>query len=240
MDYAKLIEHPDKDKIISKLLEGVLPKDVQNWLKGKYPDKKNLVLPINMMDEFIKSNFTNYQDQFNKDLAILKNESRMEMELKVSSSLLNNKTYQERMIEYADKKIDIEKTYESMIHMAMDRAIQVFDKIQENPSSAKPDYVLVKWFETIFNGLEKFDKHKNSAPEQIINNNYTIQYFDKTNAFYQEIIREILADLDPDTSLRLMDKINAKFRSLQSPDEKQINIDEQLSEVKLLAETIKG
>jgi len=32
----KILEHPDKDEIISKLVIGITPKDIHDWLSAKY------------------------------------------------------------------------------------------------------------------------------------------------------------------------------------------------------------
>ena len=34
--YKKILEHPDKDEIINKLVIGQSLNDIHDWLKGKY------------------------------------------------------------------------------------------------------------------------------------------------------------------------------------------------------------
>ena len=36
VDFSKVLDHPDQDEIISKLMAGVTPKDINEWLKLKY------------------------------------------------------------------------------------------------------------------------------------------------------------------------------------------------------------
>lgn len=240
MDFSIILDHPDKDSIISKLMTGVDPKDIYQWLKLKYTDKsqKHLLISIKLLQDFSKSQYTNFFTQFSDDLTLIKEDK---LDKKISESLFNNKTYRERLNEYAEKKINIEEVYMNAIHIMTDRIIQVFDKIQENPGGTKNDYALIKWFEVLQNAVEKYDKHKNVAPDQIIQNNYTIQYIDQTNAIFAEAFRETLAEMDPEASLQLMEKFSEKLRKLKKPmEEKPVSIDSQLEEVQVLKQFIVG
>lgn len=240
MDFSAILSHPDKDDIISKLMTGVDPKDINQWLKIKYTDKsqKHLHISIKLLQDFSKSQYTNFFTQFTDDLAAVKEDK---LDRRVSESLLNNKTYRERLIEYADKKLDIEEVYINAVHIMTDRIIQVFDKIQENPGNTKTDYALIKWFEVLQNAVEKYDKHKNVAPDQVIQHNYTIQYIDQTNAIFAEVFRETLAEIDPEAALRLQDKFAEKLKKLKAPmEDKQASVDTQLEEAKVLKQFILG
>lgn len=240
MDFSSILQHPDKDEIISKLMTGVDPKDVNQWLKLKYTDKsqKHLHISIKLLLDFSKSQYTNFFTQFTDDLASVKEDK---LDQKMAESLLNNKTYRDRLNEYADKKINIEEVYVNAIHIMTDRIIQVFDKIQENPGGTKADYALIKWFEVLQNAVEKYDKHKNVAPDQIIQHNFTVQYIDQTNAIFAEVFRETLAEVDPELSLLLMEKFTEKLKRLKPPPEdKPLTIDAQLEEAKILKQFITG
>lgn len=241
MDFSTILEHPERDTIISKLLNGTDPKEVNQWLKLKYTDKdqKHLHLSIKILQDFAKSNYVNYFDQFNKDLAIVKDQGKLDK--KMADSLLNNKSYQDRLNEYAEKKIDVEKFYTESIKIVTDRAIQVFDKIQENPGGFKGDYVLIKWFEVLFNALEKYDRRANNIPDQIIQHNYNIQYADQTNAIYQDVLREVFAELDPEVTFRIMDKLKEKLEGLKQPSEiKALPLEGELQEAQMLNQFIKS
>jgi len=218
-DFSRIMEHPDKDEIVSKVMTGVPPKDIVQWLKLKYPDKEqsHLRLPATLLQELSDGPFMDYYNQFNNDLALVKKGQSSKLNKKLAESLVNNKTYAERLQEIAEEEINLKKIMANNILIMQDRAIQVFDTIQENPKGYKADYALIKWFDTLFNAMEKYDKHANNAPDQIIQHNITVQTVEQHTAILQEAIRETLAEMDVVYSMSFMDKLGKKLEELQGP-----------------------
>lgn len=218
MDFSRIIEHPLSEEIVDKLVHGVKPKDVSDWLKLKFPEKdqSHLRLPAKLLKDFADSSLDLYET-LRQDIHKAKTDENMER--KVTSALRNNKTYQERMVEIADEEIDIKKIVQEVAFMIRERAIQVFDKIQENPSNTKPDHVLIKWFEVLLNSLEKVDKIVHNSPDQIIQHNVTVQVMDQYMDVLQGAVRETLEELDSETAFIFMDKLNQKMDNLELPEE---------------------
>lgn len=240
MDFSSILSHPLKEEILAKLLGGTPPKDISNWLRLKYSgkDESHLKLSTKVLQEFAKSQYADYYKQFSEDLTATKNGESDKIDKKISASLLNNKTYQERLNELADTEINMKKMMLGTIMMIQDRSIQIFDKIQENPGSiGKAEYALIKWVEQLFTGLEKYDKIVNQSPDQIIQHNYTVQYVDQTNALIQEAIREVICEFDPDLANRFMDRLAEKLEAIRPIVEATpMSPNEKLTEAKLLNE----
>lgn len=59
----KIIDHPDKDEIISKLVIGVSAHDVHEWLQVKYTNISEIKFVIS--EKSIKSFQENYLDIYN-------------------------------------------------------------------------------------------------------------------------------------------------------------------------------
>jgi hypothetical protein len=243
MDFSKILAHPDKDEIISKLVNGVKTKDVSDWLKLKYPnnDQAHLKLSSKMLKEFVDNNLDLYNTLKN-DVADVKAGNKQDK--KIAESLLNNKTYKERLNQLADDDIDIKRIMNEVIFLIRERIEQYFDKVQENPGNLKPDYGLIKWFEVLLNATEKFDKIVNKAPDQVIQHNITMQAMDQHTAIFQDVIREVLAELDSEAAFLFMDKIREKLEKLSPPEaEKPFTQEKRLAEAKILmtqAESIKN
>jgi hypothetical protein len=233
-DFSKLLAHPDKDEIISKIITGQVPKNIADWLKLKYPgkDQGHLRLPMALLKEFVDKGALDMAAQFQADLNGVVSGKEM------SASLKNNKTYQERLVELADKEIDIKTMITETLLMIRARAEQVFDIIQENPRSWKPDYVMIKYFEILFNSIEKCDKIINNKPDQVVQHNITMQVMESNIAIFQEAIRETAAEIDPEIAFIFIDKLTAKMKSLQEPAPNFITQDKRLVEAQVLNTTI--
>ena len=52
--YSKIIDHPEKDKIISRLISGDTPKSISDYLQIKYngPDEAHLRLAQSLLKDF--------------------------------------------------------------------------------------------------------------------------------------------------------------------------------------------
>ncbi len=238
-DYSNIVDHPDRDEIISKLLTGTTPKDISNWLKLKYPKEKHLHITIKLLKEFSNSQYTDYYSQYKKDLATTKQGGKLNKNL--ASAVHNNKTYQERINEVAAKgveELDVAEMMKNSLIAMTERAIQVFDRIQENPRVTKHDYALIKWFDLVFNALEKYDRKVNEAPDQIIQHNITMQVMDESLIIIQDTIREVLSEMDPELALEVTEKLTNRLAKLKPPAEPVDNIDKRLKEAHVIKQEI--
>jgi hypothetical protein len=237
VDFSKLLDHPDKDEIISKLITGIAPKDVNEWLKLKYAkdEEKHLHLSVKLLKDFKDGHLDLYNDLRND---IAKVESGQPLQKAIAKSLQNNKTYQERLNEYADKEVDIKKLLANMIFVGTDRIEQLFDKIQQDPLSHKADYALLKWLEGLSRLLDQWGKMVLNTPDQIIQHNVTVEKVGEYSHILQSAVRETLAEIDPDIANLFLEKLNVKLEALQSPDMQPIPLEKRLKDVQILSTKI--
>ena len=245
VDFSTLTEHPDKEEIISKIVNGSDAREINQWLKLKYPlkEQKHLVLSIKLLQEFSKSQYNDYYQQYTQQITTAV-QSGQPLEKKISDSLLNNKTFKERLSEHAEKEINVRDRFLMVDLLIRTRVEQLFDKIQENPNLNKQDYVMLKYCEQWLNMLDKYDKSQNNRPDQIIQHNYTVQYMNQTSIAIQDGLREALSELDPEVALLVMSKISEKLESIVPPPELAATVvnqspDQKLSDILKLEAAIK-
>jgi len=234
-DFSKILSHPNKDEIISKLMTGIRSKDVADWLKLKYPEKEqsHLRLSAALLKEFADNDgVMDLNKQIQQDISGIKNGQNLNKE--IAASLRNNKTYRERINELADNEIDLKKTLTKLIFLMESRVEQYFDKMQENPSNLKPDYGLIKWFEVLINALEKANKIINEAPDMVVQHNINIQATQQYTIFLQDAIRETCAEVDPQMAFLFMEKMNEKMPMLEEPKPQTVSIEKRINEVQIL------
>lgn len=217
-DFSLVTDHPDYEEIVSKIATGTNPKDIIQWLRIKYSDKeqKHLQLNSKLLQEFIDKH-VDLDAHLKRDVLAVKTGDNSLSEYKIAASLVNNKTYMERLQQLADTKVDIKKMITELVLMCRARMEQVFDRIQENPSTVKTDYVLIKYFETLFIAMEKFDKIVNNSPDQIIQVNIQNQISEQLITVFQEAIRETLTHIDAESALLFVEIITDKMTSLKLP-----------------------
>lgn len=239
MDFSLLTDHPDYEEIVSKIATGNDPKVIANWLKIKYSDKdqKHLQLNHKLIQEFMDKH-ADLDTHLKRDVLAVKTGDTNLSDYKIAASLMNNKTYMERLEKLADTKIDIKKMVAELVLMCRERMIQVFDRIQDNPTSAKTDYVLLKYFETLFIATEKFDKIVNESPDQVIQVNIQNQLAEQLVTLFQEAIRETLTHIDAESALLFMEIFTEKFNTLKLPKQIAATPETYENEAKLLREVV--
>src|SRR5271165_5050277 len=113
----KILSHPDKDEIISKLILGISSKDIHEWLAAKYANVSEIKFVV--AEKSLKSfqeNYLDLYDMIKKDLAATKTAIALSKEDELLLSVQENPTYQSKMMEIASNEIDIKKMLAKMIY----------------------------------------------------------------------------------------------------------------------------
>lgn len=235
-------EHPDKDELISKIIIGVSSSDIHEWLKAKYSsiNDKKFILSEKTINTF-KDTYLDVYNMINQDIAKSKAAIAQDAEAQLALSVQNNPTYRSKMLELANKEIDIRSMVANLCVAIESRVAQVFDQIQEDPRNinTRVDRLLIDYADALGNILEKYYKFTEVPTSQTINHNVSVQVIDQHINVFHDVIKDILSQMDLETSLYFMEVFSEKMNKLKPPAEKEVmNTDMKLAEVKLLNETI--
>lgn len=237
----KILEHPDKEEIISKLLIGMSPKDINEWLAAKYTNVSEAKFVI--AEKTLKTFQDNYLDVYSMikaDVASTQLAIANGTEDQLKLSLPDNATYKNIMLAQASNELDIKKMLATAIMALETRVGQLFDQIQQDPTiiSTKEERLLTEYFDRFGAMIEKYQKYVIGSPDQVIQHQVTVQHIDQHVSLLQDAIRETLAEMDLESSLRFMDIFNEKIARLKPPTEKEIKTEQKLAEVKVINEKI--
>lgn len=242
--YKKILEHPDREEIISQLVIGISPNDIHDWLKSKYTNVSEAKFVLS--DKIVKSFKDNHLDFYNDMLqhlgsvksAIANNTPVDDIDLVVKS----NPAYRDALVKVATNEWDIDTTLARLAVNIETRISQIYDLVQEDPRNinTKVDRVLMEYADTLGNLLDKYHKWKESrSPDQIIQHNVTLQVVDQHIAVFHDVIKEVLSQMDLETSMYFLEVFNEKMSKLKPPAPETAPSQEvRMAEVKLLNETI--
>ena len=217
-EFGLIKDHPDSKEILSKLLSGSTPKDVAAWLKLKYPEKsqKHLRLSQKLLKEFTDSQYTNYYDQFQEDLAVLSDPEKKK-DKGLSYALTHIKPYRERMEEIADQQLNTLLTIEKNMGIVLTRIEQMYDLIQNDPTNAKLDNTFIRYMKLLQDGMETIEKIKSNSIDNLAHHNFTMQAMQDNVMIMQDAIRETMVEIDPEMASAFMDKLYNKLNEAQPP-----------------------
>lgn len=242
--YNKILEHPDKDEIISKLVVGISPRDINEWLRAKYNSLNESKFIIN--EKSLKSFKDNYLDMYNtimKDIQISKVNKTLDVEDQIELSVKNNAKYNDKMNQIAEGELDVRKMVSKLCVNIENRLAQVFDEIQEDPRNVNValDNVLLKYADTLGSILDKYYKFtEGPAIASIgVQNNVTLQVVDQHIVVFHDVIKNVLSQMDLESSLYFMEVFNKEMGKLKSPKPGDApSTENRLIEAKILNDSI--
>ena len=207
----KILDHPDKDEIISKLVIGISSQDIYEWLKAKYTNVSEAKFVV--AEKSIKSFQDNYLDIYTviqEDMSKSKTALASSTEDQLVLSIQHNPTYKNKMLELAGKELDIRQIVTNLCVAIESRLAQVFDAIQEDPANinTRVDRLLIDYAEVLGNILEKYYKFTEVPVNQTVQHNVTLQVVDQHISVFHDVIREVLSQMDLETSLYFIEVFN--------------------------------
>lgn len=238
----KILDHPDREEIIAKLVLDYSAKDIYDWLSSKYTNVSEAKFVI--AERSIKVFKNNYLDVYNmirEDISATKQSIAASTEDELKLSIINNPTYKSKMFELAGKELDIRGMITNLCVAIETRLGQVFDEIEANPRdiNSRVDRVFIEYGELLGNLLEKYYKFTEGSADITVQHNVTLQVVDQHISVLHDAIREVLSQMDLESSMLFMELINEKMSKLKAPSsEPVLNTDMKLAETKLLNETI--
>lgn len=238
----KIIEHPDKDEIISKLLMGIDPSEINEWLKEKYKNvsESRFVIAKKTLKDF-KDDWLDIVIYLQEDLKNTRDAVSSDVEGDLVLSIKNNSAYKSQLLKLAGKELDIKEMITNLCLVVEARLGQIFDSIQEDPANinTRTERVALEYMNTLGAVLEKYQKLTQEQPGMVVQNNLTIQVVDQHISVLHETIRDVLAQMDLESSMYFMEQITEKMNKLKPPSEQSIpSADVRLAETKLLNEAI--
>ena len=238
----KILEHPDKDEIIAKLVLDYPAKDIHDWLAAKYTNvsESKFVVAEKSIKVF-KENYLDVYSMIREDMLKTKQAVAASTEDQLELAVKSNPTYKSKMLELAGKEIDVRSMVAQLCLAIETRLGQVFDEIQEDPRNinTKIDRVLIEYGELLGGLLEKYYKFTENPADLVIQHNVTLQAVDQHISVFHDVIRDVLSQLDLESSMLFMEMFQEKMAKLKPPTQEQpLNTDMKLAEAKLLNETI--
>jgi len=236
----KILEHPDKDEIISKLIIDISEKDIHDWLDTKYcnPGESKFVLSVSSLKDF-KKDYLDIYSKIKEDILKVRTQGSS------ADLLLNNKSYRDKIIKTADMKLDIEEKMIRLIENIEERAAQTFDRMSNQDIDFKKDSIVISYLNSLGDALSKYYeiKEKQEKKEQLnvtnINNtNITVQVLDQQVSIFYDVFKKVLSTLDFETSMKCLDLFNQELSKAKLANTKEFTLEQQIAEVKLLDTTI--
>lgn len=209
----KVLNHPDKEDIIKKLLNGESLKDVEGWLQKKYPRKKRLHVSYITLQKFRKEHL-NLEGEVLEDIknkrkarVAVENEAEQQMIINTSSA------YQTKLDEIVDNEIDVTRKLLEMEKLITSR-MEYYYNLLSLGGTIKDDKIFLEYINSMRALLQDWKKYIEGFKDIRVENNVNITVVNQQVNILKEAVCEVLEQLDPEKVPLFIERVDSKLNTI--------------------------
>jgi hypothetical protein len=209
----KVLNHPDKEDMIKRLLGGDSVKEVERWLKEKYPRSKRLHVSYMTLQKFrgehlnlkgdVLGDIKNRRTELDKDA--IEAETRMVIQ---SSS-----AYQQKIEEIAEGKLDVSKRLLEMDSLINSR-LEFYYNLLEKGGSLREDKIFIEYINTMKGLMQDWKKYVEGVADKRIEHNININVVSEQARILKETVIDVLGEMSPELITVFVERLDKKTRAL--------------------------
>jgi hypothetical protein len=226
METNKVARHPDKDEIIKMLLNGESVKQVDAWLKKKYPKKKRLHISYMTLQKF-RSEHLNIKGDLLEDIKLKKKTDELissDAETKLAVS--NSSEYQNKINEIVSNEMDVQRKLLEMEKLISSRMEFYYNTVAAG-GNIKHDRLFLEYLNMMRSIMQDWKKYIEGFADKKVEHNLNVNIVNDQIKIMKEIVIEVLKDMDPTLVLVFMEKLNNRMSGIKydSPEYNQYLIE---------------
>lgn len=207
----KIYNHPDRDRIIKRLLDGDSPKEVELWLKKKHRKNRRYHVSYMTLLTFRKKEL-DIQGAVLDDIKAARQAKRVEENKAI---VKKNKTYQDKIAEIADGKLDVQKKLKEMDALVSSRLEFYYDEMMEKETTMEHDKVFISYMQMYKGILQDWKKYIEGVADKTIEHNVNINIVNEQVNVVKSIMMEVLREMDPTMIPTFVNKVNTRMLELE-------------------------
>ena len=213
----KILNHPDKETLISKLLEGDSVKEVERWLKEKYPRTKRLHVSYMTLQKFRAEHLNIKGDVLddikNRRVEIDREASEAEARMIVKAS----SSYQQKLEEIASSELDVTRRLLEMDSLINSRIEYYYNMLQEG-GTLREDKIFIEYINTMKSLMQDWKKYIEGVADKKIEHNINISVVNEQARILKETVLEVLQEMKPELIPVFVDKLDVKMNQIDVSD----------------------
>jgi hypothetical protein len=213
----KLLQHPDKEEIISQLVNGTPVRDVAEFLRLKYPGTENAHLRVSFSTiQNFKKNYLDLDGQIARDVRAAATEALAAQRLNEGrENVAGSSAYQKKINAIVDGKLDVQKEILKAFSL-LEARIEHFYNLLSNyefPNS-REERVFQGYIDQLIKLLESYKKYVEGYSESV-EHNININIMNDQISVIRDSVRKSLEETSPDLAIKFMDNLNRNMKTLE-------------------------
>lgn len=214
---SKILNHPDKEEIISKLLDGSSVKEIESWLKKKHPRTRRLHVSYMTLQKFRAENLNLkgnvLEDIKNRRTDVIRDSTEAEAKMIIA----NSSSYKQKIEEIATSNLDVTKRLLEMDALINSRIEFYFNLLQQG-GSIKEDKIFIEYINTMKSIMQDWKKYIEGFADKKIEHNININVVNEYAQALKSCVIEVLKELDPELTFKFINLLDNKLRQIEYPN----------------------
>lgn len=226
MEQSKVVRHPDKDELIKMLLNGDSVKQIEAWLKKKYPRSKRHHISYMTLQKF-RSEQLNIKGDLLEDIKTKKkSDDLISTNAEIKLAVSNSSEYQKKVEEIVSNEMDVARKLLEMEKLISAR-MEFYYNAVANGGSIKHDRVFLEYLNTMRSVMQDWKKYIEGFADKKVEHNLNVNIVNDQLKIVKEVVLDVLKDMDPSLVLLFMEKLNYRMSGLKhdSPEYNQYLIE---------------
>lgn len=222
MTYKKIFNHPEREMIIEKLLEGVSPTELELELKSLHPSSAKLQISRYLLEDFKRTQLNVSKDlqkevakKLNSGAKALTEEERNEFKNSLKEAVQGNSAYQEAVKTIVTKELDVTSKLLEMDKVISTRIEHYFNLLQSGQDvGIAEDKVFMEYIREQKSTMEMWKKYIEKFADQRVEHNINVNIVNEQISVIKNVVLEVLKELQPYLVPIFVEKLNARLISL--------------------------
>lgn len=228
----KVLRHPEKEEIISKLLQGESLKQVEAWLKKKHPRTKRLHITYATLQKF-RQNYLNLEGEALSQIKEARQQyAKNSKALEKKAMVMASNAYQEKLAEILEDEIDVTRKMLEMEKIISSRIEYYFNALNSG-AGLREERVFIELLTQQRELLRDWKKYVENHADQTIEHNVNINVVNEQLTVLKGIVFEVLKEMNPAMIPVFVEKLNSKMLDTSYGNENYMNYSNQ-SEIKVI------
>ena len=245
---GKILNHPDREEIIQKLVSGISPNKVNDWLNEKYSkeEDKHLRITVKAISDF-RTRYLNLtrdavrllkKERQKKELGLPHNanagsflertgETEEEHELRVKETLLQSPTYREKLKNITEAALDGPRLIKELVSLIQARLEVYFNAVASGTTvgdTLKADKQFAEYVSLMKDLVKDAKKIEDDYTAQPESGQVQLNVVHEQVGLIRDTVKDLLNEFDPTLALEFMDRLNRRMATLKYEPPKEPDI----------------
>lgn len=220
---SKVLRHPDKEDIIARLISGDSVKEVDSWLKSKYPRKKRLHISYMTLQKF-RSDHLNLKGEVLEDIKNKRSEvDKASAAAEAKMIIESSSAYHDKINEIASNEMDVTRRLLEIESLVNSRIKYYYDLLN-NGGSLREDKIFLEYISALKGIMQDWKKYIEGVADQKIEHNVSVSVINDHAEILKSAVLDVLNEMSPELVGVFIDRVSVRMRELTLNDAKQIEV----------------